>query len=296
MRATKKLKSVIDSSKNWIIPYGKGNLECRFVQRDPSYFISYVSSHSGCNMGCKFCHLTQLNQTSFKHTTLDGYKYQVKQVIDHYNKHGDNQSTRMNVNFMARGEPLANKIVVNKYDELYDTFKDMTDLEVKPNISTIMPYTVKDRTLSSIFKDRPAYLYYSLYSLNKQFRDHWMPNALPYITALDKLKEYQEDSNNIITFHMAFIKDNNDDIVQVKEMADIIKSYDFNAKFNLVRYNPHTNSNSTEATNLDDIFDVMSDVLITPKKKISHKDSRIIDRIGYDVKASCGMFVDDSKI
>ena len=57
------------------------------------------------------------------------------------------------------------------------------------NISTIMPYTIKDRSLCDIFGNTPVNLYYSLYSINEKFKQKWMPNAIPSLTALDKLQE-----------------------------------------------------------------------------------------------------------
>ena len=153
------------------------------------------------------------------------------------------------------------------------------------NVSTIIPNLLKDRSLVDIFQDRPAYIYYSLYSIDKKFRDHWMPNALDWRLALDKLKEYQEHSKIPITFHWAIIKNHNDDIQMVKETAKILKEYDFDAKYSIVRYNAHENSNSEEADDerRNEIYSILSPIV---------KSSKIIPRVGYDVAASCGMFID----
>ena len=290
----KTLESKIDRSKNWLFSYGKSVLECRYVRRENAMdkISLYVSSHNGCTMGCKFCFLTNQNQTSFKHSSLDSYMMQIQTVLDHYNRqtliNPDEKAKRGNINFMARGEPLANKIVVNRYDQFYDCvnrFVPKYGLEgFRMNISTIMPKTIQNRSLIDIFKDRPAHLYYSLYSLEDKFRDHWMPNAMPWRDALDKLKAYQEVSGIPITFHWAIIKDHNDDLKMFREMAQVLKDYDFNAKYSIVRYNPHENSNSEEADDerRNEIFSILSPIM---------KSSKIIPRVGYDVNASCGMFV-----
>lgn len=288
------LESKIDRSKNWLFSYGKSVLECRYVRRENAMdkISLYVSSHNGCTMGCKFCFLTNQSQTSFKHSSLDSYMMQIQTVLDHYIKqtviHPDETAKRVNINFMARGEPLANKIIVNQYQKFYDCvnrFVQTYGLEgFRMNISTIMPKTIQDRSLIDIFSDRPAYLYYSFYSIEDKFREYWMPNAMPWKSALDKLKAYQEVSGIPITFHWAIIKDHNDDPKMFREMAQILKSYDFNAKYSIVRYNPHENSNSEEADDerRNEIFSILSPIM---------KSSKIIPRVGYDVNASCGMFV-----
>jgi 23S rRNA (adenine2503-C2)-methyltransferase len=295
----KTLISVVDRSRNWLIPYGKSILECRYVRRENAKdkISLYVSSHNGCTMGCKFCWLTNQNQTTFKHSDLDSYMLQINTVLSHYQEqvrlNPGEKASRLNVNFMARGESLANKIVINDYPTFYDRVAEATkenNLDsFRMNISTIMPNVIKDRSLVDIFRDKPAYLYYSLYSNQQKFRDHWMPNAMDYKKALAKLKEYQEHSGIPITFHWAIIKGHNDDIVHVQQLANELKEYQFDAKFSIVRYNPHENSQSEEA---DD--EARNEILktLTPITK----SSKIIPRVGYDVHASCGMFIDDKMV
>ena len=77
-------------------------------------------------------------------------------------------------------------------------------------------------------------------------------------------------------------------------MANIIKSYGFKkSKFNIVRYNPHKNNdllnNEVNTEKLDQIFEILNNSVTN---KVKYNKSRIINRVGYDVYASCGMFVD----
>lgn len=326
-----KLESVIDSSVNWISRFGSDHIETRYVRkwseqvkpmvgkqlvgtatsadmvvRTPAdYFIAYLSSHNGCTMGCKFCHLTQQGQTSFDHVGIDGYIGQLDKVLTHYAmrlKCGDSPASRLNINYMARGEPFANKYMVNNYPDLYDGIlkrvqEQFPDLVVKHNISTIMPHIMRYRSLEDVFKGKPAHVYYSLYSLNPKFRERWIPNAIPAVEALNKLKKYEDSAlsagiNSPVTFHWAIIKNHNDNIEDVKETARVLREYRFRAKFNMVRYNPHPNSRSTESDKLDEIFNIISGAL---EHGVEEKRSYIVPRVGKDVYASCGLFTPTGK-
>jgi len=294
-----KIVSSIDSSVNFIAKYGRSKIECRYVRRSDDYISAYLSSHNGCTMGCKFCWLTSTNQTNFKHVNDNLYGDQLNTILQHAKSiDGDNsKNVKVNINFMARGEPLANKYIINYYPNLYNTLNCTTRFHnyksIKMNISTILPKTVQYKQLHDIFKDYPAYIYYSLYSTNIDFRNKWMPNAIHWRVALDKLKLYQEYSNLPITIHFAIIDDENDDINDVKTMASIIDDYQFDPlKFNIVRFNPHPTLlyKEAEPEKIDEIFDILSTV--SNDISIEGNKTRIVPRIGKDVYASCGMFIE----
>lgn len=153
-----------------------------------------------------------------------------------------------------------------------------------------MPYTIKERELYSIFGQVPVNLYYSMYSLLPRFRQRWIPNALPVNVALDKLKLFQDLTMQPINFHWAFIKGENDNPKDVETIANLLKSYGFYGKFNLVRYNPpdHT-SEETDEDNLRILFSIMNGAF----NKVKDGKSKIVPRVGKDVYASCGMFEPD---
>lgn len=292
------MKSAIDRSVNWAIPKGKGHLETRFVRRADEYIIAYVSSHNGCKMGCRMCYLTQQRQTSFSHTTKDEYTQQVSKVIDYYDqevKEGKQPpAQRVNINFMARGEPLANKTIIHEYPLLFQEIEQRakkSGLIPRMNISTIMPHVMRDHSLIDIIDGAAAHtqLYYSLYSVNQEFRKKWLPNSLPYPLALDKIKEYQEFSNQPITLHWAFIKGENDNYNDIVRLAQIVKTYELFGKFNIVRYNPPpgiAEKDEPDEEELENILLYLQDSMRDPDNK-----SKIVPRVGKDVYASCGMFI-----
>lgn len=302
MRATAvKHVSRLDRSVNWVTAKGRGSVETRYVRRwDPiidrasNHFIAYVSSHSGCKMGCNMCYLTHQKQNTFEPVTVPEFTQQVKTVVDHYTANTNNESRaqRMNVNFMARGEAFANPNVVNKFPEIYSSFAQLAesaDVRLKINISTIFPWTMSERTLDDVFKGKPAHVYYSLYSLRHEVRAKWLPNAMPWQIALDRLKLYSDSNPHIdtpITIHHSYIEGVNDDLADAEDMAGVLRSFNLRAKFNLVRFNPPPGSNYKEPSEqrLHQLFGIVAGAL-------NHPQSYIVPRVGPDVFASCGMFV-----
>jgi 23S rRNA (adenine2503-C2)-methyltransferase len=281
----KVLHSEEDASVNWVTPTeDKGAFEARYVRRTPEYFIAYLSSHTGCNKACRFCHLTATRQTMMTPASPSDYESQAESVMQWY----DTQDTanRVNFNFMARGEPLANPHVNGAWLSVYEPLKQLAEqrgLDAKFNISTIMP---EDFDLYKMFGDTGAQLYYSLYSFDPEFRKRWLPKAIAPNIALDRLAEWQQKSGQLVTLHWAFIKGANDGLANLDRIAREVQSRGLEVKFNLVRYNPYSERQGEEPDEqtLQQLFDFF-------QHQLKHPSSRIVPRVGFDVKASCGMFV-----
>jgi len=280
------LNSNIDQSINFVEDQLVGFLESRFVRKVDDYFICYLSSQSGCNRGCTFCHLTATGQTTFSDADQNDYTSQAMRVMRHY-KDQKTKAKYVHYNFMARGEALANANFLNQADSILWALGDMASREklgVKFNVSTIMPKTLK-KSLVDIFRVIHPTIYYSLYSCNDDFRNKWMPGAMPINDAMGLLKEYQKYSKKKIKIHHAFIKNVNDSLDDVKEMCALVKDNNLDIEFNLVRYNPASPEQGEEST--DDTIQRNMNYI----KNNIRGNSKIIQRVGFDVSASCGLFV-----
>lgn len=287
------LQSAEDASVNWVIPYGKSVVEARYVKRESHYISVYLSSHTGCAMGCKMCHLTATGQTIMQHSPIEIYLAQLRVVLDYARgQPGYDQVKRVNINFMARGEPLMNRYVVGNWRTLYDgmvqTVRDYGCDDTKVNISTIMPQDTSHKTIWDIFEGR-ASVYSSLYSPNTAFRAKWLPRALPYAETLRRLRDYEaacddrEVRHRPVTFHWALIHGENDSVEDAKTIADDIFRLKFTrARFNLIRYNsPDGESREADEAAIKKYYETITQAI----------PGKIISRVGFDVKASCGMFI-----
>lgn len=278
------MESAEDASVNFIENTKNGFIESRFVQRNPEYFIVYLSSQSGCRQACRFCHLTATGQTSEENVTPDGYIKQAERVLLHASIKAQ-KANKVHYNFMARGEPLVNPFFIANSNEIFDRLGLLRpDLENRFLVSTIMPETFQDN-LKTVFKDQRSTIYYSLYSMKPEFRRRWLPRAMDPNIALDMLADYQAETGHRIALHWAFIEGQNDSEEDVDLILDAVRRRGIKAKFNLVRYNPFGIRQGVEPQEdkIKILFDRMNKEMFYP--------SRIVPRVGFDVKASCGMFV-----
>ncbi len=288
------LESKLDRSVNFIETLDVGKFESRLVQRTDDYFIVYLSSQSGCNQLCDFCHLTTTKQFKFVNADVKSYIDQAKEVFKYYIELNPFPPNLVHFNFMARGEPLDNLTFLKFNSKLFDNLRSLAYSNqirtTKFKVSTIFPASSKDLDLYRSFKyslhegNVPEF-YYSLYSVNEIFRKKWLPKALPYKESLNKLKDWQDKTNLIPKIHFAFIEGENDSEQDMERMALAIYKTKLKVDFNIVRYNPYSELYGKESSEgvITRNITILDDILNT--------NIKVIPRVGIDVYASCGSFI-----
>lgn len=280
------IHSELDQSVNFVDKIDKGQvIEARYVRRNRDYFICYLSSQTACRLGCRMCHLTATKQMVGRDCTHNELYEQAQTVLEYY----DHQPTAdiVNYNFMARGEPFDSDVFTSYSEDIFTRLHaeaEDRNLVADFNISTIMPKDTVPKRLWKMFRTFQPNLYYSLYSTDEEFRKKWLPNAMPVGSALDILAEWQSHSHKIPRIHYAFIKGENDDSYEIEEMCRMINARKLLVDFNIVRYNPYSKAQGQEG-DFEGACEIISNEM--PQSKV-----KVIGRVGMDVKASCGMFVE----
>jgi adenine C2-methylase RlmN of 23S rRNA A2503 and tRNA A37 len=283
------LRSAEDSSVNFVAE-GEfpGTVEARYVRRSDDYFIVYLSSQTGCRKACRFCHLTQTGQTDFVDVTLDGFFDQADQVLAHYDT--QQPAEQVHFNWMSRGEAFACSTVLERAPALLAGLSDRATargLWPKFKFSTIMPeQEMAGRSLQSVFCGWAPDVYYSLYSMDPAFRRRWLPKAMDPDRALEKLVAWQQASRKVPVLHWAFIEGENDDERTVSDIVAAVNRHGLRCDFNVVRYNPFSAGQGCEPD--VQVIDRNAAMLADG---VPGADVKIVGRVGFDVKASCGMFV-----
>ena len=277
-----------DASVNWDRAADIGRLEARYVRRCPDYFVVYLSSQTGCMQACRMCHLTATGQTRIRDATLDEMLEQAATVLNYYRRQSS-PARIVHFNFMARGEPLTNRALVADGDELLGQLSQRAvamGLRPRHLISTIYPRDFQKR-LDDVFVTHHPDLHYSIYSMNPRFRRRWLPKALPAEAALDRLTQWQRSSQKIVSLHHAYIAGENDTEVDVHQICDAVEERGLQVNINIVRYNtPDTSQCGVESE--EAIIQRNADIYRSrlPQSRVS-----VIPRVGFDVAASCGMFL-----
>lgn len=293
------LKSQEDASVNFVSRTPDGIFESRFVQRDAAdYMICYLSSHSGCDRACRFCHLTQTGQTGMVEATVGNLVDQAVRVIDHYRERCNrgHKARHINFNFMARGEPLESQVLWSKWREISATLTSLAENKVMTssfNISTIMPESLGGQNSFCLYYPfnlgtPNVTFYYSLYSMREEFRKRWLPKAMDPRLALAKLREFQEDTERDVVLHWSFIEGENDDLDTLDEIIEAVHRSGLKPRFNLVRYNPYSERQGRESS-----FEIIERNFEYLSQAFGNPNSRIVPRVGYSARCSCGMFADE---
>lgn len=283
----RKLVSQIDQSINFVTEAPTGYFESRYVCRpNKPYFIVYLSSQSGCSRACRMCHLTATRQIRYVDATVQDLVAQAHPVLQHWDSLRA-QHQEMHFNFMARGEPLASKTILTQGSDVLEALQNLTDargLSAKHLVSTILPTTMRHRSLREVFPTIAPEIYYSVYSVDPEFRSKWLPQALPVELGMEKMRAWQQETGKRMRVHFAFIRGENDSLDSVERLCEMISSHTQEVDVNVVRYNP-PDSSSQESPE-----DVILDRIDMMTRNLPGT-VRLIPRVGLDVYASCGVFV-----
>jgi len=245
------------------------------------------------------CHLTQTGQTDMTQASLEDFIVQATISLEQAALSATSLNTTPEVlhyNFMARGEPLMNDTIMQNWDDLSEQLisiahEHFPGIAVKFKISTIMSGFFDEYAEEFLthgvdnlpFKNNKPEIYYSLYSMNHEFRKRWLPKADLPMEALRILSNYQR-SGGKVRIHGAFILGHNDDIDEIRKMLPTIKHFlPDNPTFNIVRYNPFDEKScETDEDMMQAIEQTIRDKGFTVQ---------VVERVGEDIKASCGQFV-----
>jgi adenine C2-methylase RlmN of 23S rRNA A2503 and tRNA A37 len=146
---------------------------------------------------------------------------------------------------------------------------------------------MEGRALEDGFVTHHPDIHYSIYSMDERFRRRWLPKALSAGEALDRLASWQRHTDRIVKLHYAFIAGENDAEADVHAICDALEARRLLAHVNIVRYNPLDPARHGSEPG-EQIIERNAAIY---RARMPNARVRVIPRVGFDVQASCGMFV-----
>ena len=229
-----------------------------------------VSSQVGCKMGCKFCASTGVK---FARSLEAGEIVEQLLAIER-----DEKIHISNLVFMGIGEPLDNYDNVMKAIRILNNPKgiNMGARHISISTSGLVPniYKLADENIQCT-------LSISLHSSSNEKRSKMMPvNNLYNIQELMKAcKYYIEKTNRRISFEYALAKDNNDNIQDAKELAELLKG--MLCHVNLIPINKIEDGKFTKSSNEN---------IMKFRDYLNSKGivATVRRELGSDIDAACG--------
>ncbi len=227
--------TALDGTKKWLVKF----LDCREVEvvfiPEETRATLCISSQVGCTLACKFCHTgTQTLVRNLEFHEIVAQVLIAKDLILDWDK---NNRLLTNIVFMGMGEPFFN------YDNVAKAVKILNDvdgLDISTRKITISTSGLVPEILRAA-DELKTNLAISLHATNDGLRTDIMAinKKYPLKDLFSACKVYNnKNPNQKITFEYVMLKDVNDQEIHARELINLIKKFNVNAKINLIPFNP----------------------------------------------------------
>ena len=267
-----------DGTRKWLVKFTDGKeVEVVFIPEETRGTLC-ISSQVGCTLACKFCHTgTQTWVRNLEASEIISQILIAKDLIKDWDR---NNRRLTNIVFMGMGEPFFN------YENVAGTVKILNDtegLDMSARKTTISTSGLVPEILRCA-EELKTNLAISLHATNDELRTDIMAinKKYPLAELMKACQTYNKlNPNQKITFEYVMLRGVNDKEEHARELINLIKRYNLNAKINLIPFNPwlgcdYTNSEQQTILKFQKILKDAN--LVAPVRKTR----------GEDVMAACG--------
>jgi len=267
-----------DGTRKWLVKFTDGKeVEVVFIPEETRGTLC-ISSQVGCTLACKFCHTgTQTWVRNLEASEIISQILIAKDLIKDWDR---NNRRLTNIVFMGMGEPFFN------YENVAQTIKILNDtegLDMSARKTTISTSGLVPEILRCA-AELKTNLAISLHATNDELRTDIMAinKKYPLAELMKACQTYNKSNpNQKITFEYVMLRCVNDKEEHARELINLIKRYNLNAKINLIPFNPwlgcdYTNSEQQTILKFQKILKDAN--LVAPVRKTR----------GEDVMAACG--------
>ena len=265
-----------DGTCKWLLDVGTGNgVETVFIPEDTRGTLC-ISSQIGCALECMFCSTGRQGfNRNLTTAEIIGQLWWANKALGVTPK---DERVISNVVMMGMGEPLANfdNVVTALSIMLDDHGYGLSRRRVTVSTSGMVPQ------MDRLKEVMPVALAISLHASNDQVRDKLIPlnKKYPLNQLMAACQRYLVKApRDFITFEYIMLKGINDAPEHARELIALVK--DVSCKFNLIPFNPFTNSGFERSTN--ERIRVFREILQEAGFVVTVRKTR-----GDDIDAACG--------
>lgn len=228
IRATR--QSTKDVVTKFIVDFDGIPTEFTYVDNLTGKDIICVPSQTGCNLGCRFCHLTARQDQIVRQLRPAFTTAAIERVVAMKGRPDANKT--LLTSFMGMGEPLLcvdhlASVAGNVYDQFKDTYS-----EVRFGAATIIPTArlIENLTNRVCASWLPLKLHWSLHHVDDSKRHEIMPCAVGIQEGAALLTAYRDATRNPVEVHYT-IFDGNDTEECAKRLGDLMLTNSLHVKF-----------------------------------------------------------------
>lgn len=265
-----------DGTCKWLLDVGTGNgVETVFIPEDTRGTLC-ISSQIGCALECMFCSTGRQGfNRNLTTAEIIGQLWWANKALGVTPK---DERVISNVVMMGMGEPLANfdNVVTALSIMLDDHGYGLSRRRVTVSTSGMIPQ------MDRLKEIMPVALAISLHASNDQVRDKLIPlnKKYPLNQLMSACQRYLVKApRDFITFEYIMLKEINDAPEHARQLIELVK--DVPCKFNLIPFNPFTNSGFERSTN--ERIRIFREILQEAGFVVTVRKTR-----GDDIDAACG--------
>ena len=265
-----------DGTCKWLLDVGTGNgVETVFIPEDTRGTLC-ISSQIGCALECMFCSTGRQGfNRNLTTAEIIGQLWWANKALGVTPK---DERVISNVVMMGMGEPLANfdNVVTALSIMLDDHGYGLSRRRVTVSTSGMVPQ------MDRLKEIMPVALAISLHASNDQVIDKIIPlnKKYPLNQLMSACQRYLVKApRDFITFEYIMLKEINDAPEHARQLIELVK--DVPCKFNLIPFNPFTNSGFERSTN--ERIRIFREILQEAGFVVTVRKTR-----GDDIDAACG--------
>jgi adenine C2-methylase RlmN of 23S rRNA A2503 and tRNA A37 len=196
-------------------------LEVSYIRKNDGKDILCVPCQTSCNLGCRFCHLTNMGIAT-KNLSSERILNLVVNSLE-FQKPGNDI---LLISYMGAGDSFMNGPEViksmidlrtsSKYKFIQDSYKT-----IRYGVSTILPgYNRFEQFKKAVIDNKlPVKLHWSLHSLDAVERKSLMPGASPIAQSLSMVNEYVDETGQPAEIHYTLMHEINDRQIDLDRFA-----------------------------------------------------------------------------